>query len=165
MKNRFKNVLVFILSLSPLYLLNSYTETIYQYSLADYWQWLFSASDHSYFEFDEFAVSIVLMMVCLFWISLFINGALTKLLGKEQNYIYLGNSKVFYGNYYSPHGLDQAVKTAISETEHNTSFDNIGRFQSFTREKYSQRESSNLGKTSQQFSLGRSLGNLIIIDS
>lgn len=150
-----------VIILTPLYLLNLYVETVYNYSLADYSQWLFSPSDNSDFSFGAFIITFALFALCTFWFSLFINGVYTKFLGRKSNYAYLGNSKKFNGYYYQVSDPQkQTWQSMGSDIEYNYSFNNIERIQSFTSVDATQ---DDLGSTTSQFSLGSLFTHLVII--
>ena len=149
------------LIISPLYLLNLYVEKVYNYSLANYGQWLFSPSDNSDFSFGPFIITLALLVVCIFWFSLFINGLYIKLFGKKQDYVYLGNSAEFNGHYYKIADLQKKTyQTTASDITYNYSFDNIERKQPFTHDT---NLAQGLGRTTGQFSFGRLFSHLVVI--
>ena len=150
-----------LIIISPLYLLNLYVQSAYNYSLANYGQWLFSPSENSDFSFGPFIITLALLAVCTFWFSLFINGMYVKLFGSKKDYAYLGNSAQFNGHYYRVSDPQkQTYQTAASDIEYNYSFDNIERKQSFTHEA---NLAQGLGSTTSQFSLGRLFTHLVVI--
>jgi len=150
-----------VIILTPLYLLNLYVETVYNYSLVDYSQWLLSPSKNSDFSFGAFIITFALFALCTFWFSLFIKGVYIKLFGRASDYVYLGNSKKFNGHYYQVSDPQkQTWQSTSSDIEYNYSFNNIERKQSFTSVDATQ---GHLGDTTSQFSLGSLFTHLVII--
>lgn len=141
-----------IIIVSPLYLLNAYTLSIYKLPLNDYLGWLFNGRSSDSFTLAPVLISFCLFVIIVFWFSLFVNRFYTKIFGSHYEYVYLGNVGKFKAHYYQAQSIDNKVYETISpDIEYNYTFENIEKKQMFIQEGSLKEE---LGRTVGQYSLG-----------
>ena len=147
--------------LPAIYFLNRYVKFFYGFPLKRYLGWLIKPSARQPIDLGVPVFTFILFLTCIFFASFITDGFYIKAFGKQQDYVYLGNSTEFNARYYQESDSTKKVLVVLSpDIQFNYSFDDIERKQSFLHDA---NVTNDLGNTVSQYSVGRTVTFIFII--